>query len=333
MKSAVRTIHLSGIDHAIRIVDRVCSVTGAVDFTNELQVGGSQLRRILDRHDNAKLFEWLVEAFSHQGVSDNLADGYMQRNGRLTWSSVSAGVANDRRCPKLRSFWRFEGCAYSKTTGLCAEPRFRPRCALPEVNLRNGRLNQMGYSLFLFIRDIADGDLIGWIDQRIRHEATRNDDLTAIGRAAIVEPLTNVYGVAEKVLMMAFASLLMSAPAKYPGWFEVGAAMIAVDTLVHAFLVRTGILKRLGREHPYGPACYQEHGCADVIRTIAGHVDCRKYNPAFPIIFPRYIQHAIWNYCAQSELNICNGNQIDDRDRCQNEACQIYSICDRKQLG
>jgi hypothetical protein len=35
--------------------------------------------------------------------------------------------------------------------------------------------------------------------------------------------------------------------------------MIAVDTLVHNFLHRTGILHRLDASHAYGPACY--HGC------------------------------------------------------------------------
>ena len=175
-KAASNKVQLSGIDHAVRIVDRICLVTGSIDFTNELQVGGSRLRRILDRRDNVGLFNWLVEAFSHQGVSDQLADGYMRRNGRLTWADVSAGVAPDVVCPKLNSFWQFEDCRYSKSTGLCAEPRFRPSCKLPNAVLRNGRLNQLAYSLFLFIRDVADGDLIGWIDERLRHEAANSDD-------------------------------------------------------------------------------------------------------------------------------------------------------------
>jgi hypothetical protein len=93
--------------------------------------------------------------------------------------------------------------------------------------------------------------------------------------------MRNIFGVVDKVLMMAFASLLMSAPAKYSGWFGVGAAMVAVDALVHAFLARTGVLHRLGHEHPYGPACYQQKGCADAIRSVAAHIDCRKYNPGF----------------------------------------------------
>jgi hypothetical protein len=330
LKSAAKV--RSSLDHAVRIVDRICSVTGSIDFTNELQVGGSRLRRILNRRDNAKLFDWLVEAFSHQGVSDQLADDYMQRHGRLTWASVSGGVAARVVCPKLNSFWQFEDCRYSKSTGLCAEPQFRPSCELPNAVLRNGRLNQLAYSLFLFIRDVADRDLIGWIDERLRHEAANSDDSITVGRTAIIEPMRNVYGVADKVLMMAFADLLMSAPAKYPGWFEIGAAMIAVDTLVHAFLTRTGVLQRLGHEHPYGPACYQQHGCSDVIRTIAGHLDCRKYNPAFPANFPRFVQHAIWHYCSQSGMDVCNGNRIDDRQRCRNKGCDVYSICSRNSL-
>jgi hypothetical protein len=179
-KAASSRVQLSGFDHAVRIIDRICSTSGSSDFTNELEVGGSRLGRILDRRDNVGLFNWLVEAFSYQGVSDQLADGYMRRNGRLTWADVSSGVATDVVCPKLNSFWQFEDCRYSKSTGLCAEPQFRPNCALPTAVLRNGRLNQLGYSLFLFIRDVAQEDLIGWIDQRLRREARRSDNLTAI---------------------------------------------------------------------------------------------------------------------------------------------------------
>jgi hypothetical protein len=42
------------------------------------------------------------------------------------------------------------------------------RCPLPTHDLRNGHLNQIAYSLYLFVHDIADGDLVGWIDQRLQ---------------------------------------------------------------------------------------------------------------------------------------------------------------------
>jgi hypothetical protein len=40
----------------------------------------------------------------------------------------------------------------------------------------------------------------------------------------------------------------------------------------------------------------------------------------------------IRKYCSQQGLDICNGNQIDDRKRFDNKQCSLYSICDRKRL-
>jgi len=109
--------------------------------------------------------------------------------------------------------------------------------------------------------------------------------------------------------------------------------MIAVDTLVHNFLHRTGILHRFQADHPYGLACYRPGGCRDIIETISRQIDARQFNRRFPRTFPRFVQLAIWRYCAQQRLDICNGNQIDDRKRCGNRGCSLYCICDRKRLN
>jgi hypothetical protein len=106
--------------------------------------------------------------------------------------------------------------------------------------------------------------------------------------------------------------------------------MIAIDTLVH--LHRTGILHRFRADHPYGLGCYRPAGCADIIAAVAERIDATQFNRRFPRTFPRFVQHAIWRYCAQHCLAICNGNQIDDRQRCDNKSCELYSICDRKTL-
>ena len=147
---------------------------------------------------------------------------------------------------------------------------------------------------------------------------------------SLVGPLRQVYGVSDKVVMMTLASLLLAS--SKPLWPEVGASMIAIDTLVHNFLHRTGILHRLGANHPYGAACYRPNGCADIIRTVSTRIDARPFNRTFPQVFPRFVQHAIWRYCAQGYLNVCNGNRIDDRHACQNRYCQLYITCDRKPL-
>ena len=127
---------------------------------------------------------------------------------------------------------------------------------------------------------------------------------------------------------MSLSTLLLGAGPLKPNWPSVGAQMIAIDTLVHNFLHRTGILGRLGVEHAYGPRCYAEGGCSDILRLVSASIDARQFNPAFPADFPRFVQNAIWRFCAADALGICNGNMIDDRRPCQNVACRLYVTCD-----
>ena len=285
------------------------------------------------KHDTAAVFDLLIAALSYQGISDRIAYDYMEEHGYVRWEDINKKLAQGAACPKLKSYWHFHGCRYAKLSGTCAEPDHLARCPLPTHDLRNGHLNQLAYSLYLFIRDIADGDLIGWIDQRLQAADTpAGPDRLARMRDALIEPLRGIYGVSDKVLTMALSSLLLGAPKKLWLWHEVGASMIAIDTLVHNFLHRTGILHRFDAAHAYGSACYRRGGCAEIIQAVAERIDARAFNPTFPAVFPRFVQHAIWRYCAQSGLAVCNGNRIDDRKSCANVYCQIHNICDRKAL-
>ena len=178
---------------------------------------------------------------------------------------------------------------------------------------------------------MAGGDLVGWIDRRLNTAAKHpGPDRLARMRTALLDPLKEVHGVSDKVLMMALSYLFLGGHRRR--WREVGGSMIAVDTLVHNFLHRTGILYRFRADHPYGVACYRPGGCADIIETVAQQIDAKQFNRRFPATFPRFVQYAIWRYCSQQGLDICNGNQIDDRSRCDNKQCHVYSICDRKRL-
>ena len=99
----------------------------------------------------------------------------------------------------------------------------------------------MAYSLFLFMRDIADADFVGWIDKQLATVDPHAPDRLAACREAVIGPLRNVYGISDKVLAMALSSMLLGAGKQRPLWFEVGATFVAIDTLVHNFLHRTGI--------------------------------------------------------------------------------------------
>lgn len=323
------------LSHAVQVIYSVCCLAGAAELLDginaDLEADG--IPAAISGHKSEPLFNWLVAALSYQGISDQVASDYMARHGSPRWREVKAKLAAGPSCPKLKSYWQFHGCRYDKISRTCAEPEHINRCPLPRHPLRNGRLNQTTYSLFLFIRDIADGDLVGWIDRQLRAADLPPDvDRPARLQAALVEPLRHVYGVSDKVLTMTLSCILLAAPPGNDLWHEVGRGMIAVDTLVHNFLHRTGILARFGAEHPYGAACYRPGQCADIIGRVALQIDASAFNPAFPPVFPRFVQHAVWRFCAQSGLGVCNGNRIDDRKSCNYLYCQIRSICDRISL-
>jgi hypothetical protein len=295
--------------------------------------GSHEVAEAIHRRNTQVLFDWLVAALSYQGISDQVASDYMDRHGLATWRAIEGDLRRRPSCPKLESYWHFHDCRYNKSRYTCAEPDHLPGCPLPNHWLRNGRLNQTAYSLHLFVRDIAGGDLVGWIDRRLIAAARQSEpNRLARMRAALIEPLKEIYGVSDKVLMMALSQLFLGAPRNRRRWREVGRNMIAVDTLVHNFLHRTGILRRFRADHAYGLSCYQPGGCAEIIETVSQQIDARQFNRRFPRKFPRYVQHAVWHYCSQQGLDVCNGNQIDDRKRCVNKECDLYSTCDRNVL-
>jgi hypothetical protein len=320
---------------ALNIVETVTWLAGRADYLDELKEAGKDLDlfRSIGRTRSSKIFEWLMAALSYQGISDEVARSYMAAHERPAWAKIARGVKSGV-CPLLQSYWHFHGCRYRKAAQTCARPDLMGTCPLPVHDFRNGNLNQLAYSLFLFMRDVADADLVGWIDRRLA-EAQVGPSHSRLGRMqqSLIEPLAGLHGASYKVLNMALSDLLLIGGSRNRLWAEVAAGLIAIDTLVHNFLVRTGILARAGANHPYGPQCYGSAGCASVLSILSGGIDARQFNPAFPKIFPRYIQHAIWAYCAGEGLSVCNGNSIDDLHRCKNKGCRLYLSCDRIKLG
>jgi hypothetical protein len=280
----------SAIDHAVRLVHSVCWLAGAASLIDDIRADlrAEGIPTAIRRHDTATLFDWLISALSYQGISDQVAADYMEHHGRARWKDIDAKVASSPTCPKLASYWHFHGCRYDKISRTCSEPDHIDGCPLPTHQLRNGRLNQMAYSLFLFIRDIADDDLVGWIDRRFQGADDPASPTRLVQlREAVIGPLREVYGVSDKVLTMSLSCILLAAPKRLHLWREVGASVIAIDTLVHNFLVRTGILARFEADHSYGAACYQAGGCADIIEAVAQRIDARQFDPGFPQPFPR----------------------------------------------
>lgn len=317
----------NAFDDAVEFVEAICEIAHEPDHITALREALGRdgiLDAVRDRHTPV-LFEWLMTCFSYQGISDQVADSFQARHGGATWAEVSVG-ARIGSCPRLESYWTFEGCRFEKWSGGCGSPAHLHACPLPRLGLRNGRLNQTAYSLFLFIRDVAGGNLVAWFDARL----SSLDGSPLVRRdveEAVVAPLGYVYGVSNKVVSMTLATLFLAAGGGKPRWRDAGAELIAIDTLVHNLLHRSGILRALDADHAYGLACYRPNGCADLVERFATAIDCRRYGEDYPTRFPRLIQHALWRYCAGSEFGICNGNQIDDKQPCASDECSLWRRC------
>jgi hypothetical protein len=317
------------------LVRTVCMVAGSMSFLEEIDSEAREagLTRAVKLGSTPPIFDWLLTNFSYQGISDRVAREYMATHGSATWSYLEANLRGHPPCPKLRGYWTYRDCRYDKSSSTCSEPEHIDLCPVPRLRLRNGRLNQTAYSFFLFVRDHADGDIVSWIDRRLKTASgATTRELDAARQEALIGPLRQIYGVSDKVLMMCFSTLLIGARDR-PMWFETGKSMIAIDTLVHNFLHRTGILHDCGTPHGYGTACYRQGGCAEIIRAISDQIDARTLNPKFPTHFPRFIQHAIWRFCAADGLNVCNANRIDDRNACQISYCWLYTKCEKRPLN
>lgn len=275
------------------------------------------------------IFDWLVYVLSFQGVKDSVARKYMADHGQARWSDIAEKLRAGPSCPKLRSYEAFRNCRYQKgpkgSKHSCANKDFRECCPLPSHVLRKGSLNQNAYSLFLFMRDVAGNDFVGWLDKQVNSiDPALTPDQR---RKALLKPLKGIYGAGDKVLSMAMSDLLLGGDPQRKAWAEAGASMIAIDTLVHNFLHRTGILHDFCAEHSYGSGCYSENGCVGIVERIASEIDARRFNPSFPENFPRFVQFAIWLFCSDSGCNRCNGTKIDDQKPCEQADCQAFNLC------
>ena len=184
------------VDYAVHLVHQVCCLVGSFDLLEEFR--DQALCSAVERHDTGALFNRLIYDFSFQGISDEIVANYMAKHGQATWASVRNHLDRQPSCPKLQTYWAFRDCRYEKTRGTCSEPNHIATCPLPTHQLRNGHLNQIAYSLGLFIRDIAGDDLVAWIDRRLAQAVERSADLGS----ALIEPLRNVYGISDKVLAL-----------------------------------------------------------------------------------------------------------------------------------
>ena len=154
----------SAIDHAVRVVHNVCCLAGAASLIddNRADLRAEGIPSAIRRHDTATLFDWLTSALSYQGISDQVASDYMERHGRRR------GPISTPRLPPIppAQSSRATGISTAAGTTKSAGHVQSPTTSTP-VRCRPTSYAMVG-STSLFIRDVADGDLVGWIDRQVQ---------------------------------------------------------------------------------------------------------------------------------------------------------------------
>ncbi len=281
------------------------------------------LRRAIDAHDTAALYAVLVAGFSYQGITDATAQRFMEEHGTADWPAIARSLEQGRDlCPKLQGFETFVGCRYQKARKTCGNPAALPACPVAALPLRKGILNEQAFSLYLLIRDRCGGDLVAFIDQVLAVSECEPDP-TTISREALIALLVAVRGVSRKLASMMLAWIMAATSDDRRHWRAVAASMVAVDSLVHNHLHRTGILSAYGAAHAYGTRCFGLSGCELVIRDLAARVSAIEGS----IVSPRRLEHAVWRFCASRELARCNGRRINDDGACQLTDCPLWDGC------
>jgi hypothetical protein len=135
--------------YAVQLVHATCCLAGSASYLDDIRadLGQCGVIRAARDHDTAAIFDWLIEIMSFQGISDAVASGYIAQHGSVRWAEIAEALSRSASCPKLGGYWRFYDCRYHKGSETCSEPRHFDACPLPRHPLRNGRLNQMAYSL------------------------------------------------------------------------------------------------------------------------------------------------------------------------------------------
>lgn len=172
----------------VALVTRICDLAGSRSLVDDARVelASAGVVEAVKRRNSGVIFEWLVDVLSLQGISDAVAVGYIEGHERISARSIERALHSKPSCHKLAAYHRFYDCGYRKWEDRCSEPEHKPDCPLPRHDLRNGRLNQTAYSLWLFLRDGALGDLVGWIDYQLR--PTLGDQMGAPGELDTLAP-------------------------------------------------------------------------------------------------------------------------------------------------
>lgn len=299
-----------------KALKRVVEVAIDPDYVEDVRRRWSSLRAAGPEIIAGKLFE----IANYQGMSDRAASSWLLTNGNPDFHELALRLPGEP-CECAGSGDGVSGCGYLRSQNVCSHPALLTRCIVPTIPARKGQLARLAVALSYWTAELPNQSLVGWA----RSKLTRGDPRA--GGSAMVDDLKRLPGVSDKVASMIASDVAIGLSTGSDALLRAGASVIVVDRLVHNLIIRTGATKVAGQSHTFGPGCYAEGGCRDLIELFAVGTDARQFNRHWPTFAPRMLQHAIWRFCAGNEMNTCNGNNIRAGSACGIRNCPGFKDC------
>src|SRR4051812_43704495 len=86
----------AAIDHAVRVIYRVCCLAGSAGLIDNIRadLDAEGVRTAMRKRYTAAVFDWLIAALSYQGISNQIADDYMEQHGYVSWKDIDQKLAH-----------------------------------------------------------------------------------------------------------------------------------------------------------------------------------------------------------------------------------------------
>ena len=99
----------AGIDHAVRLIYRVCCLAGSANLIADIraELAADGVVAAIRTHDTAVVFDWLMAALSYQGIADRIASSYMDQHGRVQWRDIRQWIDQPSKLPAAHELLAF----------------------------------------------------------------------------------------------------------------------------------------------------------------------------------------------------------------------------------
>src|ERR1035437_10320242 len=113
-----------GYAYAQSLIYDVCCLAGCSSFIDDARdnLVNEGVLGAIEAHNTPVLFDWMVRAFSFQGIADASAADCLDKHGAATWDAIAADLDDCPACPKLQGYWQLHDCGYRKGSGTCNQP-------------------------------------------------------------------------------------------------------------------------------------------------------------------------------------------------------------------